>query len=245
MINKYLSQIQNHIKKDKIYRIVFYGDSLTSTEWVHPNWREIILYVLQRELMERELVPHPKFYWNIRTINSGLGCATTDALAKNVKHHVLFYKPNLVILFAGKNDSLFDRTVMEHEKNLKKICSTIKKNNIDIFYASSTPTLKESLNKKYETYAKAALKELKSINVPCIDFLNKYKQFNLKKVFTFKFESGNKEFEVKPGGSDPAHPNQLGNAYIAKVLLKEIFDIEFDPDLYIKDTYAGRKKPRY
>lgn len=204
-----------------------------------------MLYVLQIELMKRKLAAHPKFDWNIRTINSGLNCATTEALAKNLKHHVLFYKPSLVILIAGKNDALFDRTVIEHAKNIKEICSTIKKNNIDIIYASSTPTLKKSINEKYETYANAAFESLKKLNIPCIDMFNKYKQFDLKRLFTFRFEHGNKELQVKPGGIDPAHPNQLGNAYIAKILLKEIFGIEFDPEIYLKDTSAGKKKPRY
>jgi len=244
MSNKYLKKIQNHFKKDKIYRIVFYGDSITSTEWVHPNWREIFQYVLQEELAKKtNICPEPS--WLIRTINSGLTSATTADLAKKIQPYVLDFKPSLLILIAGKNDALFSIPAEVQVKNIEKICREIRKNNIDIIFATSTPTLKESLNRRYDAYAKAASKMLKRLNIQCVDLFNKYKHFNLKRLFTFRFEHGNKDFNVKPGGIDPAHPNQLGNAYIAKVLLKEIFDIEFDPELYIKDTYAGRKKPRY
>lgn len=48
---------------------------------------------------------------------------------------------------------------------------------------------------------------------------------------------------VPQGDIDPHHPNQLGNAYIAKVILKETFDVDFDPEKYIKEMVAGEKFP--
>lgn len=244
MPSNYLSKIQTHIQKGEIYRMVFYGDSITSTEWVHPNWREIFQYVLPRELAAKTNTwPEPS--WLIRTINSGLTSTTTKDLLEKIQPYVLFYKPSLVMLITGKNDPLFKVTVDEQVKNIKNICAKIRKNNIDVIFATSPPTLKKSLNSNYEPFAQAVIRILKDLNIPYIDLFSKYKQYNLKKFFTFRFKHGNKELRVKPGGQDPAHPNQLGNAYIAKVLLKEIFDIEFDPELYMKDTLAGRKKPRY
>ncbi len=62
-----------------------------------------------------------------------------------------------------------------------------------------------------------------------------YKKYPTEKFFTFLDE----------GDIDLQHPNQLGNAYIAKVILKEVFNVEFDPDKYIYDTLSGVKHPGY
>ncbi|MEA3449779.1 MAG: hypothetical protein U9Q85_02265 [Patescibacteria group bacterium] len=67
----------------------------------------------------------------------------------------------------------------------------------------------------------------------------------MKKIFTFVSENGNADAGIEPGAIDFGHPNQLGNAYIAKIILKEIFDIDFDPELYIKETLEGKKYPSY
>jgi hypothetical protein len=45
-----INQIKDYLNKNDKFRIVFVGDSITSTEWVHPNWREIIEYVIKEEL---------------------------------------------------------------------------------------------------------------------------------------------------------------------------------------------------
>jgi len=50
---------------------------------------------------------------------------------------------------------------------------------------------------------------------------------------------------VKEGDPDLTHPNQLGNAYIAKVVLEHGFGVIFDAETYIADTNSGQKYPRY
>lgn len=45
-----ISDIQKQIDKNGKYWITFVGDSTTSCEWVHPNWREIVQYVLNEKL---------------------------------------------------------------------------------------------------------------------------------------------------------------------------------------------------
>ena len=44
-----LQEISDSIKSNGKYWIAFTGDSITSCEWVHPNWREIVEYVLQEK----------------------------------------------------------------------------------------------------------------------------------------------------------------------------------------------------
>ena len=64
------------------------------------------------------------------------------------------------------------------------------------------------------------------------------------KFFTFISEE-NLDEKIKAGEIDPSHPNQLGNAYIAKVLLDKIWGIKFDPEKYIKNVNGGEKLPEY
>jgi hypothetical protein len=77
-----------------------------------------------------------------------------------------------------------------------------------------------------------------------VDLFNIYKSFPLRKFYTFKSEENVPE-HIKEGEIDFLHPNQLGEAYVAKAVLKEVFGIEFDPELYWKDTLAGEKYPKY
>jgi hypothetical protein len=44
---------------------------------------------------------------------------------------------------------------------------------------------------------------------------------------------------------DFLNPNQLGNAYIAKFILKKVFGLDFDPDRYISDPINGVMFPEY
>ena len=73
---------------------------------------------------------------------------------------------------------------------------------------------------------------------------NLYKRFPLEKFFTFISEE-NPVAGIKEGEIDPDHPNQLGNAYIAKLILEEVFSLDFNPEIYINDTLKGEKYPKY
>jgi hypothetical protein len=91
---------------------------------------------------------------------------------------------------------------------------------------------------------KASLSLFPVKGVKLINLFELYSQYDLKKFFTF-ISSGNEDLEIKPGEIDFLHPNQLGNAYIAKIILKEAFSVNFDPETYIKDTLAGEMFPKY
>ena len=60
MIN--IADIQKRIDENGKYWISFVGDSITTCEWVHPNWREIVQYVLNDKL---------KGDWGFRCFNFG------------------------------------------------------------------------------------------------------------------------------------------------------------------------------
>ena len=59
------------LKQGSTFKIVFLGDSITSAEWVHPNYREIIEYVLKQEL-ENDLEDWKLPSWGIRVSILGL-----------------------------------------------------------------------------------------------------------------------------------------------------------------------------
>ena len=71
-----------------------------------------------------------------------------------------------------------------------------------------------------------------------------YQKYPTEQFFTFVSEENIVE-GVKEGETDLIHPNQLGNAYIAKIILNEVFDIEFDPQGYWQSTLQGEKYPKY
>jgi hypothetical protein len=114
-----------------------------------------------------------------------------------------------------------------------------------LIWSNSTPAGEGSKkNFEYEPYAKAFMEMQDKEGLTKIDMFATYQRFPTEKFFTFVSEENPVE-GVKAGEIDLQHPNQLGNAYIAKVVLDEAFGIEFDPDLYIETTLAGAKYPRY
>lgn len=235
-----LNDIANTIKSQNKFWIVFTGDSITSTEWVHPNWREIVEYVLKEELT-KELKDWKAASWGIRTFNFAYDGATTVDILERVDLMKLV-KPDLIISVMGSNDPTFGVTVPEHVENIKKI---IEKLDIKVVWCTSTPAAKDAKkNEVSEPYANACMQIPQNEKLQIVDMFNLYKQFPLEKFFTFKSEEIQVE-GVKEGDPDVWHPNQLGNAYIAKVVLKEVFSVEFDPERYMQETLAGEKYPAY
>ncbi|MEI7604336.1 MAG: GDSL-type esterase/lipase family protein [bacterium] len=243
MIN--LSDIQNKLINSNKFWIVFTGDSITSCEWVHPNWREIVEYVLKEEMTKYMDGDWITSEWGIRAFNFGYDGSTTKDIVQKIDT-ILSVNPDLVIGLMGSNDPTLDVSVEESIANINKIIDAVNNINTKIVWANSTPAGEASpKNAEYESYAIALIDSIKSSSeTQIIDMFNIYKQFPLDKIFTFISEENIVE-NIKEGEIDLQHPNQLGNAYIAKVMLKEIFGIEFDPEEYIRSTLAGDKLPSY
>ena len=68
--------------------------------------------------------------------------------------------------------------------------------------------------------------------------------FPNEKIYTFESEE-NPEENIKKGDLDFFHPNPLGNALIAKIILKQVFGVDFDPEKYIETAAKGYKYPEY
>lgn len=234
-----LQEISEKIKSKGRYWIAFIGASNTSCEWIHPNWREIVEYVLQIEATNY-MKDWKKAEWGVKGFNFGYDGATTKDILERVDY-VKMVKPDLVIGFLGGNDPLFGISVTDHIQNIKNI---IKNLETKVVWLSSIPDLDSPRRNRYEPYAKASMGIPTNKNLQLVDMFSIYQKFPFEKFFTFKSEE-NLEEHIREGDIDPIHPNQLGNAYIAKVILKEVFGIEFDPELYWKTNLAGEKFPKY
>lgn len=236
-----LQEIARDNKEKGRYWIAFTGDSITSCEWVHPNWREIVEYVLQGALTNYLIGDWKASEWGIRGFNFALDGATTKDILNYVPKMKLI-DPDLVIALMGGNDPTFKINPDESVKNIAQIVRAL---NTKVVWCSSTPAGKGSnKNDEYRPYSDAfnAMDEVK--NLQKIDMFNIYQKFDTSRFFTFVSEENPIE-RIKAGEVDLQHPNQLGNAYISKVVLKEVFSIEFDSEKYWKDTLAGEKYPKY
>lgn len=131
--------------------------------------------------------------------------------------------------------------------NQLRVDSPKKANNCGskVIWCTSTPAGKNSKkNPEYESYAKVCMSIPENDSLQLIDLFNIYQQFPLKRIFTFISEENQVE-GIKVGEIDLQHLNQLGNAYIAKVILEKAFSVGFDPEKYIKETLSGEKYPGY
>lgn len=237
------NQLKKILDTKKNFRVVFLGDSITSTEWVHPNWREMVEYVLKEEMVK--IVDDWKSAsWGIRTINCGYDGSTTRDILNEKMKEIESFEPDLVISIMGGNDTILGVKVEESKTNIEKITKELEKKRIRVFWCNSIAGLNKEKNKRYEEYAKTTLEIEGSEKRKYFDLFNEFKKFDLKKFFTFLSEE-NLDEGIKEGEIDTVHPNQLGNAYIAKIILKEVFGLGFDPEKYIRTTNLGYKYPEY
>lgn len=240
-----LQDIKILLEQSGKYWIAFTGDSITSTEWVHPNWREIVEYVLKEEMTKLLNGNWKLSEWGIRCFNFGFDGSTTKDIVEKVPD-VLLVKPNLVIGLMGGNDPTFGISVDDSVKNVQEIMSKLNHEGTKVAWCTSTPAGHDSKkNPEYEPYAQALVNNIYNTDkTQFIDMFSIYQQFPLERFFTFTSEEVAVE-SIKEGDPDLQHPNQLGNTYIAKVILKEIFDITFDPEKYMETTLSGEKYPKY
>ncbi|HUW21471.1 MAG TPA: SGNH/GDSL hydrolase family protein [Candidatus Bathyarchaeia archaeon] len=239
-----LSETKNILRRIGKYWIVFTGDSITSCEWVHPNWRDIVIYVLREELTVFLKGDWKTSEWEVKGFNFAYDGATTKDILEKIDN-ILLIKPQLVIGLMGGNDPVLGVSINESINNIQKISTLVTNLGSKLIWCTSTPAGKGSMkNPEYEPYSKAFMEIPDKRNFFKVDMFNLYQNFPTDKFFTFLSEENPVE-GIKEGEPDLQHPNQLGNAYIAKVILEKVFGIIFDPEKYIKETFQGKKYPGY
>ncbi|PIR46843.1 MAG: hypothetical protein COV07_02145 [Candidatus Vogelbacteria bacterium CG10_big_fil_rev_8_21_14_0_10_45_14] len=240
----------------KGYKIAFLGDSLTSTEWVHPNWREIVEYVLKDKLSKlgKGEFGWKLAEWGIRSENAGFDGATTldmfniveACLHDPAKSISLSGHIDLVMVMGGDNDMSFGRSGEEMRDTLAQIFSYFTERKIEVVYLTpaSGPKAAEKHEESLLSFLRPTIDMFPVEGVQFVDLFSEMKKYDLEKCYTFVSE-GNQYLGIEKGEIDFVHPNPLGNAYMAKAILDKCFGVSFDPDLYIKDSKEWKMFPSY
>lgn len=248
-----LNCIKSRISYDQKFKIVFYGDSTTSTEWVHPNWREIIEYVVKMELeefkdAENGMSKWNYSWWNLNFINSGLNGAETKHYLSRLERDVFSHAPDMIIFILGGND--VDKVSEKiHAKNVNFLLNLMTNKIPHVYFATDIYTANAHQNKRYKEYIGELLKHFPKKGVDLIDLFDHMSKLDISDIYTYKLTKEEESFladqDFKEGTVDTFHPNRLGNAYIAQCLLKSIFNIDFNPEIYVQDVIDDVKYPRY
>jgi lysophospholipase L1-like esterase len=184
-------------------------------------------------------------YWGIRCINAGFDGAKTSDILDLLGKFILDVKPNGIIYEVGDNDERYQITPEEYQKNLDEICNRIKGAGVkDVIISSDVFSSNPDIRKRYMPYMEKIKLVVDELRLPFVDVFNAMKKYDLKKIFNF-VSGGNDVVGMKPGDIDFLHPNQYGNAVIAKILVEELLGVKFDPDLYMKTTSEGKMFPSY
>jgi len=235
-----MDNVKKKLEESGKYWITFVGDSITSTEWVHPNWREIVEYALKNEL-SKVMSDWKKPSWGVRCFNWGLDGSTSSDIVERFEE-ITVNKPNLMIVMIGANDPPLGVNMQTHQQNIEKIVELAKEKNIELVLCTNNNPWNEKSSEEYRPYAES---DRKITGVKLVDVFSESTDFPKERIYTFISETDIPEENIKKGDKDYWHPNPLGNAYIAKVILKEIFGIEFDPEKYIETNTMGYKYPEY
>lgn len=245
----FFDDIKKRVEQDKPFLIAYYGASTTSFEYVFPNWGEVIRYVLKDEL-ERKTGDYQKAYWNLQTINLGLNGASSSDLLERFDSLILKVKPDLLFLSAGKNDFYYDIDKKITRENTRKLIEKTLENNIRAVFMTTVPSLRPDLNEKLAGHVeidRAVADDFsENNNFIFIDFYNLFPENLIEKSYSLISSGGNEHVGYKPGETDPIHYNKYGNAAVAEILLKEVFNIDFNKDIFLKDLNDPAKKyPEY
>lgn len=179
--------------------------------------------------------------WGIKGFNFAYdGTTTKDILDKIDEIQLL--NPDLTVVLMGANDPIVGFTVEQSVNNIRSLQAKLR--SFTVWGNSIASIAVSPKNQQYQSYAEATLKIPETSAFKFLNTFEIYKQFDLERFFTFKSE-GNIQENIKAGDPDLQHPNQLGNAYIAKMFLEKVFGISFDPEKYIRETLAGEKYPGY
>ncbi|MFA6383350.1 MAG: SGNH/GDSL hydrolase family protein [Parcubacteria group bacterium] len=242
---KFLEDIIDNAKEDKFYPIVFYGASTTSAEYSMPNWGEIIRYWLKEKVSDA-VGNYKKAYWNIQTSNRGINGGCSQDLLERLDILVLSLAPKVIFLSVGKNDAYYRIDTKITAANTRKIIQKSLGSGSKVVFMTTVPTLWDKLNEKIKDYVEVdrmvAQEFSDNENFIFIDFYNFFTKEDLEKSYTLVSVDGNEIVGIAPGEIDPIHYNKIGNALVVKIILKEVYGLDFDAEKFISDLADPAKK---
>jgi len=230
-------EILNALKSGNKYKIVFIGDSITSAEWVHPNWRDTVEYILKFSFDEFKdddwWIPE----WNLKFFNYSLDGASTKEFEGQVLTSEKEVNPELYIIMGTFNDIELGISLKEHIQNYSKIFKSLK--NKSIIFSPDIYTKDERLNKTYSKYIENLLRTIPE-GIEVINGFEIFKKYPIQNFYTLDL---NEKYDGNFNESkDPIHPNVLGNIYIAKMILEEGFGIDVIPEKFLEDLRSDTVK---
>jgi len=231
-------KILNILKSGNEFKIVFVGDSLTSAEWVHPNWRSVFEYILKFSFEEFKdedwWIPE----WNLKFFNYSLDGASTREFIKQVSISKQEVNPDLYIIMGTSNDIELNISVEEHVENIKEIFKIVEGK--DVVYSPNIYSNENNLNNRYEEYVTKVINLEVPFNINLINGHKIFRNYPTKKIYTLDLEQ--QCINSKHIQKDLVHPNSLGNVYIAKMFLEELYGIEVDPERYLVSLRSDKIK---
>tara|TARA_Y100001936_G_C16044341_1_gene653680 strand:+ start:242 stop:1765 length:1524 start_codon:yes stop_codon:yes gene_type:complete len=212
----------SEIKPPNTYRIFMVGGSTmfgagaTSDETTIPGY-------LQQLLNEKD------FEFDIEVINSGIQGADSNAELNLIKHKILNFQPDLIIIYDGWNDLRAKSTPINVNENWNEICELSKENEFDaiITLQPIAGFANKILSEQELEYAKDGTDY---DNNPLIDSLPIYEDYatKLSEITTCTQTLDVRNIfddESEPIYWDQGHVSDRGNAIVANSLSNAIFSI--------------------
>jgi lysophospholipase L1-like esterase len=231
-----IDEIAKSLNRDELYKLAFYGDSLTSADMKMPTWVDIVGYVLRQNLTGKVDDWRNK-EWNLKIYNCGLDGGHTSNLLKEVDRQVLDLGPQIIFIQLGANDREYEITPEDYLMNITKLLSKIP-DSIKIVLITDIYTFAKDHKGYFERVYPKIIDLADRFDHDLVDFYSELKKFDekeLKEIFTM-YENGK---------IDLLHQNRKGHGILAEILLKDAFGIEFDSQAYFRDLDdQSRKYPR-
>jgi lysophospholipase L1-like esterase len=210
------------IKPDRTYRIFVVGSSpvfgygATSDETTIPGF-------MQKFLNEKD------FGFDIEVINSGVQAVDSDRELELVKHRLITFSPDLIIIYDGWNDLRSNIPSNILKENWKAICEIGNENKFDTII-SLQPIAGfggKTLTKQESEYVKTGKSYSKK---PLIESLPAYQNYakSLSEIRTCTKTidlRGIFDNEIETIYSDQGHVSDQGNAIVAKSLYSTILPV--------------------
>lgn len=228
---------KNLLASGKPCNLFFLGDSITSAEWIHPNWREIVEFVLKSHF-QTVFSNYQIASWQIRCFNAGFDGANTRDIAQLVSTYVVSHQPSIVLYQQGSNDNYVSISDSEYEDNIRSTLAQLEKVNAAVLLMSDLPSAYPEHNKAYQPRREILKKLAVEKALPYLDLYQAFEDRDISSFFGLISE-GNEDAKIQKGEVDKMHPNITGNAYLAQAILKQFFAIEFDVEKYLREVKDG------
>ncbi len=243
MHSQVYTSFKDALTNNEKLKIVYLGDSITSCEWVHPNWPSIVRYVLEEEFT-KDLGDWKGPSWGLRMFNAGLNGGTSEDMLDYLGEYVLSQKPAMLMYVISSNDRHYEFGNEQFANNLRILLDRTKEIPHRVVL-STISSHEETKQGQMDGYYGELSEIFPQPGVQFVDLYSLSHNFPKDRIYTFKLSEGEEFGDRKAGDIDPFHPNRLGNAYIAHAVLKEVFGVDFDPEKFMRDTFDDLKYPQY